>query len=234
MTVLSVIQQAAPRIGIAVPSEVFTDTSRTGIELQEAINEAAKGMVDDYDWQSLKTIATATGDGSATEFGLPADYGRMLKKSRLWPSEEPTTPVVFFTDADKWLEMEVSQVSEITRRAIILGNRLHIKPAMANAATTKYMYISDRTVIAEGFTAATKAEFTADADTFVLDERTLKLSLIWRWKAAKGRPYAQDKADYDAVIDAKASADKGSRVIHIGSRRVPHDAQIAYPWNLGQ
>lgn len=234
MTVLSVIQQAAPRIGIAVPSIVFSDTSRTGIELQEAVNEAARGMVDDYDWQALKTIGTATGDGSATDFGLGADYGRMLKLSRLWPSEEPTTPIVFFTDADKWLEQEVSLVSEVTRRAIILGNRLHIKPAMSNGATTQYMYISNRIVTADGFTSPTKTAFTADSDTFALDERLLKLSLIWRWKAARGRPYAQDKVDYDNAIDAKAGTDKGSRVLHIGRRRIPADAQLAYPWTLGQ
>lgn len=234
MTVLSVIQQAATRIGVAVPSVVFSDTGRTAVELQEAVNEAAQGVIDDYDWQALKTIATVTGDGSATDFPMAADYKRMLKKARLWPSEEPTVPVVFFTDADKWLEMDVSQTSEITRRAIVLGKRLYIKPAMANLATTQFVYISDRIVIADGFTAPTKAAFTDDADTFFLDERILKLSLIWRWKAGKGRPYADDKQAYLETIDAVAGVDKGSRVLHVGKRRTPSDATIAYPWPLGQ
>jgi hypothetical protein len=233
MTVLSVIQQSATRIGIAVPSVVFTDPSRTAVELQEAINEAAQGVIDDYDWQGLKAIGTVTGDGSATDFALPSNYGRMLKKARLWPSEEPSTPLVYYTDADKWLEMDVGLVTEVTRRAIIFGNRLHIKPAMANLATTQFFYVKNTLVLAAGDTAPTKIDFTADDDSFYLDERILKLSFIWRWKAAKGRPYGEEKQAYLDVIDSKAGTDKGSRILHVGRRRTPADATIAYPWVLG-
>ena len=41
----------------------------------------------------------------------------------------------------------------------------------------------------------------ADGDSFVLDERLLKLGMIWQWKANKGSPYAEDMATYgDALV----------------------------------
>ncbi len=233
MTVLSVVTEAATKIGVAVPSALFSDTSRTGVELQEAVNEAAMTMIDDFDWQQLKDIGTLTGDGSATDFPLPVDFLRMPKAANLWPSEEPTHPVTFYFDLDEWLAMEVQAVNEVTRRAIIYGGRLHLKPAMANGATAKFPYVKNLIVLAEGDTAPTKTRFTADTDTFALDERALKLNLIWRWKAAKGRPYAEDQSAYQALVDSLAGNSKGPRVIRLGRRRlVVRDASPSYPWSI--
>lgn len=233
MTVLSTVQAAAPRLGIAVPSVLFSDAGRTGVELQEAINEAARAMCDDFDWQQLKAIHTITGDGTDTSFALPSDYLRMPKATNFWPSEEPTTPIRFFLDLDDWIAEDVRTITEITKRAIIYGNELHIKPAVGNAATVKFAYVSNLIVIATGGTVATKTAFTADTDTFLLDERALKLNLIWRWKAAKGRPYAQDKDEYDALVDSLAGNSKGPRVIRVGRRRTMfRDAVSSYPYNI--
>jgi len=234
MTVLSVVQGAAPKIGIAVPSVLFSDTGRTAIELQEAVNEAASVMLDDFDWQQLKDIATVTGTGAVTEFSLPSNYKRMPKAANLRPSDEPNSPLNFFTDLDDWLAEEVSAVQTVTRRAIIYGDLLRIKPVLPVGVTVQYPYVKKHFAIAVGDTAASKAAFDTDTDTFVLDERALKLSLIWRWKAAKGRPYAEDQAAYEALIDSQASNSKGPRAIRVGRRRLAatRDAVPSYPWNI--
>lgn len=232
MTVLSVCQLAASRIGITVPSAVFADTSRTAVELQAAVNEAAYAMRDDFDWQRLRTIYTITGDGNYTGFDLPSDFARMLKKSRIWPSDEPNSPVVFMADSDEWLAQEVRDVEAITRRATIYGNQLKISPTLESGITVKYFYISNKIVIATGGSAPTKTGFTLDTDSFALDERLLTLSLIWRWKQANGRPYEQDKQDYEEALDKKAGTDRGSRVLHVGKRRIPSDVVLAYPRSI--
>lgn len=232
MTVLSAVQAAAPRLGIAVPTVLFSDTSRTAVELQEAVNEAARAMCDDFDWQQLKGIHTVAGDGAETSFALPSDYLRVPKATNFWPSEEPTTPIRFFLDLDDWLAEDVRAIAEVTKRAIIYGNQLHIKPAIGNAATVKFTYVSNLIAIPAAGTVATKTAFDTDTDTFLLDERALKLSLIWRWKAAKGRPYAQDQDEYNALIDSLASNSKGPRVVRVGRRRVFGDAVPSYPYNI--
>jgi len=43
----------------------------------------------------------------------------------------------------------------------------------------------------------------SDADTFVLDERLLKLGMIWQWMANKGAAYAEPMGTYsDAILMA--------------------------------
>jgi hypothetical protein len=201
--------------------------------MQAMANEAALGICDDYDWQRLKLLNTITGDGSDEDFSLPADYARMPKKTRLWPSATPNSPLTQVESEDDWLGLDVQNFDAVTGRWIIYGGELHIKPAIAAAATVKHFYISNKIVIATGQSTPTKTEFTLDTDAFFLGDRILKLAIIWRWKAAKGRPYAEDMQNYQAVRDSLAMGDKGSKILRLGSKRVPSDVTIAYPGVLG-
>lgn len=229
MTVLSAVQSAAPWIGITVPDVLFTGTDRTAVELQAMVNESAQAICEDFDWQRLKVLSTITGDGSDTDFDLPSDYARMPKDAKLWPSDEPNSPLVHILSDDKWLEYEVQDFDSVTNRWIIYGGQLHIKPAVVTATTVKHFYISNLIVSATGGSTLTKTEFTVDTDSFFLGDRLLKLALIWRWKAAKGRPYAQDEDNYNKLRDELAGGDRGAKILHIGQQRFPSDVSIAYP-----
>ena len=73
--------------------------------------------------------------------------------------------------------------------------------------------------------------FIADGDSFVLDERLLKLGMIWQWKASKGSAYAEDMATYSDAMDVAKGSDKPAPII-IGKRPISVNATIAYPWEL--
>ena len=66
---------------------------------------------------------------------------------------------------------------------------------------------------------STKAAFTADSDTFRLDEELLKLGIVWQWKASKGYPYAEDMANYEKQMNACLQKDAGSKPIVSGRPR---------------
>lgn len=232
MTVLAAVQGAAPWIGITVPTALFTGTDRTSVEMQAMVNEAALGIAEDFDWQRLKVLETITGDATTTAWPLPDDYARMLKQARLWPSAQPNTPLRHVVDTDEWLGIDTQNMSEIVSRWTIYGNDLHIKPAVASAATVKFFYISNLIVLATGGTDPTKDAFDTDSDEFFLGDRILKLAIIWRWKAAKGRPYAEDFANYQNARDQLAGNDKGPRILRVGTPRVPSDVHIAYPGTI--
>lgn len=234
MTVLSCIQDASNRMGIARPSVVFSGTDRTSYELQEAINESAAAIRDDYDWQRLRKVQTMTGDGAYTGFDLPSDYARMLKKTSLIPSDTPHQPLVPILDTDRWLKMELQDVEAITRRWTIYEGQVKISPTLASAVTVKYFYISNQIWLGTGESAPNKADATADEDSFFLGDRILKLALIWSWKQAKGRPYEQEKQDYEQALDVLAGNDKGARMLRVGRPLAPSDVTLAYPWPLGQ
>lgn len=229
MTVLSAVQRAAPWIGITVPSVLFTATDRTSVEMQALVNDCARAIADDYDWQRFRKVATITGDGATTTFDLPTDFRRMVKTAQLWPSDEPNSPLIHIQDSNEWLREEVQDFQTITDRWTLYGGQVHIKPAPTSGVTIKYFYISSLLVLATGGSVPTKAEFTEDTDTLAVDERLLQLSIIWRWKAQKGRPYAEDMGDYTRSIEQVAANDKGARILKVGRPRLPGDVRLAWP-----
>lgn len=228
MTALSVVQGAATKLGLDVP-DTIVGTDRTLVEIREALNDAARVIRDAYDWQVLKAIRTITGDGLQTDFDFPEDYARMTKVARLWPSDMVHSPYGHIQSEDEWLRRVVEDFSTIYGIWTIYGNQVHVMPAPVVGVTVKHFYIKN-TIVRNG--TALKTEFVLDADTFVLDERLLKLCFIWRWKMAKGQTFAGEEADYQDARDVAIGADKGPRVIKVGRPRISSDAQIAYPWNL--
>lgn len=73
--------------------------------------------------------------------------------------------------------------------------------------------------------------FMNDGDTFALDERLLKLGMIWQWKAYKGSPYAEDMANYADALAVAQGADKPAPII-IGRTVVSASARVAYPYPI--
>lgn len=230
MTVLTAIQEACTSgIALAKPSSVFGSSVREHLELASLVQEVAEMIISSYEWQVLNRIATITGDGSTEDFDLPSDYDRMLQKSQLWTStlETPLSPV---SDRDEWLGLDIQSFDFVVNAWIIYGGQVHIKPAVANAATVKYWYQS--TLCITNAAATNIAEFTDDGDTFRLSERLLKLGLIYKWREMKGLPYAENMADYEMEKAKLIARDKGSRIIRIGRPSLPRDAIYAYPKSI--
>lgn len=228
MSILSVIKEVCPVIGLTVPTAVFSSTDREHVELQALANEMAKRIAfDTRDWTRLKVLATITGDGVATAFDFPDDYQRMLKKAHVWPSATPYTTLTHYADSDEWLGIQVQNFQPLLGAWTIVGEQMLIKPAIPNLSTVQFFYLSSNIVKDKDGNA--KASFTADEDVFRLDERILKLGMIWQWKANKGMAYAEDMATYEDALAVSAGADKGSNIITVGRRRVPYDADVAFP-----
>jgi hypothetical protein len=229
MTILSVFEQVCPVIGLTVPDAVMASTDREHVELAALANEMASRIAKAHEWQLFNTIATYTGDGSTEDFELPSDYGRMLKKAQVWSSslETPLSPI---SDRDRWLGLDIQSFDFVINAWILYGGQIHIKPALADAVTAKHWYQSNLIVAPEA--GDNKTAFTADADTFRLDERLLRLGIIWQWKANKGLAYAEDMATYEEAKEKLICDDKGSRSIRMGAVRLARGARVAYPLTI--
>lgn len=228
MTILSIIKDVSTVIGLTVPTAVFSSTDREHVELQSLANEMAQRIAfDTRDWTKLKTLATLTGDGVSLSFNFPADYKRMLKKARIWPSASPYAPYTHYPDSDQWLGLTVQNFATLVGAWTIIGEQVQIKPAVANLTTAQFYYLTDKIVKDAGGTP--KTAFTADDDVYRLDERVLKLGIIWQWKANKGQAYSEDMATYEDALAVSAGADKGSNILVIGRGRMPVNAEFAFP-----
>jgi hypothetical protein len=110
---------------------------------------------------------------------------------------------------------------------MILGGQLQIVPAPATGVVHSYYYISNNIVVGD------KAAFNTDGDAFVLPERLLTLSIIWRWRASKRMEYAEDMQNFEIAMSEETARDKGSRILVAGRQRTPYDLRISYPGALG-
>lgn len=223
-TALTIVQDAATKLGIDQPSVLFGSTDRTAIEVREALIEAADKILHAHDWQLLKTVQTHTGDGTTTSFALPSDYLRMPKDADVW-STKWQHRLIGITPED-WLNLDVRDYDVVISTWTIYGGNFVYKPALASDETAKFWYISDKACADSGGTP--KAGFDADTDTFRLDDRVLELVLVWLYRTQKGLDYSEDMATAEIALSRMIERDRGARVIKQSSRR-SYRGTVAFP-----
>lgn len=229
MSVLTVIQNASAVIALNRPTVVFSSAEREHFELQVLANTCASYIARDYEWQALKSRAVISGDGFSESFTFPADYDRMLKEGDLW-SDRLQSPLTHITSTDQWLELDIRQFETVTGAWTLLNDEIAVRPAPMNGETISYYYMSSRWARDNDGTA--KSSFTADDDVFRLSESLLELCMIWKWRANKGLPYAQDQDNYEDEREKRIAADKGARLLRIGPARKARGVRIAYPVSI--
>jgi len=230
MTLLSVTRDVCATVGVAVPQSVFSGITgnRTMQEMLSLANEMAQRIAyDTREWTKLKSTVTFTGDGVATSFALPANYKRMLLTSNVWRSSSTTGPMAFIADTDEWLNRRSRNEYTSTGEWTLLGDDIHIFPVMSVDETAWLVYLDRNCITLNG--GGYGDAFMNDLDTFRLDERLLKLGMIWQWKAQKGSPYAEDMGTYGDALTYAMGADKPAPII-VG--RLPISAAMngTYPW----
>jgi hypothetical protein len=231
MTVLSVVSNACLVLGIDQPDVLMTNTDREYQELARLVNDTARMIAEDYDWQLLQKVATITGNAVDEGFNVPSDYDRMVQPASIW-SNRWSWSITKISSTDEWLAMQVTPYTYTFGNWIIYGDQFHILPVMAASEITKFFYISDLIVKDAG--GVPKVAFTADTDVFRLDERLLELGVIWRSKKDKGLPFDVAKAEYDDLLMKKAKRDSGSQAVVSGNGRFSNrDARTAFPTTVG-
>jgi len=230
MTILSVVKDVALKIGIEQPDAVYTSTTRDMLEMQALIDEVSTDIVECYSWQYLTKQETITGDGATEAQALPSDYKEMLAGSDIWSSRW-TWAFNHITSPNEWLEYQVVPYTFVNGNWIIFGNAIHILPIMTATETAKFFYKSNQYV--SPASGADKNGFTADDDTFVLNEKLLYLGLVWKWKQKKGEPYAEDLQSYELHKTYLMGTDKGSKPTLSGRKYRLGNANRAYPTIVG-
>jgi len=233
MTILTVVKDVCAAVGVMVPSTVFggINSNRTMQEMLALANEMAQRISYDLrDWTALRAIGTFTGTGVQTDFPLPANYKRMLLTANVWRSTDTQSPMRFIADPDEWLQRRISNATgygggEWTTQ----GGNMVIWPALGIGQTATFAYLDKNCVALAG--GGYGDSFMADGDSFRLDERLLKLGMIWQWMANKGSPYAEPMGTYSDAI-ANAMGHDAPAPIIIGQRPSSAHGRVAYPWPL--
>lgn len=228
MTVLSALQSVAIRCVGQKPTSIFTSTAGIALELSDLVNEATKDILKSHDWTKLTTLASLPGDGATVALTLPSDFDRFPKRVHIFSTQWPALPYTMARDLDEWYFNQKFVYAGTPGWWLINNGKLNIYPAPPSGSSVEFYYISNGVVTPSSGSA--KAAFTADDDTFVLDERLLTLDCIWRWKAQKGLEYAEHMQNAEIARSKAISDDKGPRILVQGRRRL--SLPVAYPGTI--
>lgn len=238
MTILSCCQDAATKLNQPRPTSVFSPigaAANFAAELLLAAKETAESLVaEDHDWRALTQLATCQGDASTVVFPLAMvapGYQRVIKDGKVHSLRFKNATFRWAKDLDEWLFIKDNLLVGSPGNVVILNNSMQIFPAMPVSDTGRFYYISN--LYAINSSGVSQASFKADGDTFALDEKLLRLGIVWRWRSNKRMEYAEDLKNYEIAKEAAIGTDKGNQPIVVGRERVRNTVQIAYPAMLG-
>jgi len=219
MSILSVVRAVCHNVGVEQPSSVFAglNANRTMQEMLTLANEMAQRIAyDTRDWRMLHFYVELTGDGVREDHPLPNSYKRMTLTANVWRVSTPASPLKFIASPEDWLHRRMEQRTDSGGEWIILNNAIAVVPILASGDKIRFSCLDKNCVsLASG---GYGEEFQADLDTFRLDERLLKLGMIWQWKASKGSPYAEDMGTYSDALSNAMGKDGPSPII-VGKTR---------------
>jgi hypothetical protein len=234
MTILSVVKDVCAAVGVMVPTSLFSglQSNRTMQEMLALANEMAQRIAyDTRDWTMVKALQVYTGDGAQTDWPLPANYKRMPKTANVWSSANTGTPLLFIPDPDEWIQRRLRNYTITPGEWMLMGGNMIIYPALGAGTTARFAYFDKNCVVLHGAPGQYGDTFQNDDDTYRLDERLLKLGMIWQWRENKGSPYAEAMGTYSDAIANAMGADTPSPIIidrQPASRAMR--ASVAYPW----
>ena len=230
MTLLSVVKDVCSVVGVSQPASVFQNIggTRTMQEMLSLATEMSQRIAyDTRDWTRLKKVNVFPGDGVKTAFDLPANYKRMLLTGNVWLSTTALQPMIFIPDTDEWMQRRALNRLSAWGEWTIIGGQMLIWPAMGTGTTASFAYIDKNCVTLKsgGYGDA----YVDDGDAFILDERLLKLGMIWQWKAQKGTAYAEDMGTYGDALQTAMGKDSPAPII-IDRGPASKTVNVAYPW----
>ena len=237
MTILQACQDAAVKLSRGVPAltSVFTNASPFATELLLAAKETAESLYkEETDFRDLTLLATCQGDATTTVFPLATvapGYERLIEGAKLHSLRFKNATFRAAKDLDEWLFLKDNLLVGSPGNWVILNGAVQIFPPMPVSDTARFFYITNQYALSGG--GISQASFKADTDTFRLDERLLRLGIIWRWLASKKMEYAEDLKNYEIAKSAFMAKDKGRQLIVVGRQRQSRSNSIAYPAMLG-
>lgn len=192
---LQLIQRVCKRIGISVPNAAYTSSDLQVQQLVELANEEGQEQASRYQWQALQREATFTTVAAELQTSLAAittGFGWIVNDT-VW-NRTLRRPVYGPDSLQDWQQQKAIQIAGPFNRYRIIANNIRFYPVPAAGQDCYFEYITNQ------WTAAGGTEYQSDTDTSLLDDTTMILGTIWRWKQAKGMTYAEDFAKYERRI----------------------------------
>lgn len=217
MSLLSICQDAARELPIAVPSTVASATDDNDAQLlMRLARKEGYELSRRANWTALRKEHSFTTVAQESQTGsIPSDLSHfveetMFNRSLRRPVLGPITP-------QEWQEHKSSLSVAVDPHFIVRGSTMLFTPVPGAGESIYYEYISNRWAISGDGTP--KATFTDDNDTHIWkSDEILVLGVIWRWRKHKGLPFQEDLFEYERIVADEIMRDGGKRRIQLNDR----------------
>jgi hypothetical protein len=225
MSLLSIVQHAADRLGLTRPSTVISSPDENARILLAMAQEEGKELADRPTWQVFQTEHTFSTADTVASYALPSGFDAMIKDTVF--NRTTRRRMQGDLSPSQWQETQASLVTMVNPAFRIRNNLFYISPTPTATETVAYEYVTKNWCQSAGGTG--QPEWAADTDVALLDEEIMKLGVRWRYKSSKGFDYAEEKETYEIRVN-KAILKDGARVTIdtscVERDRVPMSPQV--------
>lgn len=224
MSLLTVVQITCKLCGISpIPTAAYTSTDVNVQQIVALSEQVGHELMERYDWRNLKIEAEVIGDGSTTLYALPSDWKRMCPSST-----SQTSPLVSLSRPTIPIEGPVNDEVLNARKALplatvfpvwrLIGGSMEIWPALMNGEIVKFWYFSSAWTINAAGTTRSQG-WTADTDLSLIDENTITLGTVYKWKQAKGLDYGEAMRSFELAAIRNSAQEDNVRVVRTSAPR---------------
>ncbi len=219
-TFLQLVNQAMSEIGMPEQTSLFgsvDDQSKQIIALSQREGKEFSGFSHSRGgWTALHKEHTFTTVDGQSSYSLPADFQYFVDRS-FWDGSMRWSLVGPITAEEKQLLRYGNTTSGPRIKFYVRGGSLYLVPTPEETGNTiAYDYYSNAWCQSELGTE--QQRWTADNDTYLLDEDCFILGLKWRFLRAKGLDYSEEQKTYFDACMTTLARDGGARDLSLARR----------------
>ena len=214
---LAIVQTAALELGIPGPISVTGNPDTQTQQFLALVNREGRELAAiEGGWQSLRGEQLITWVPGIDTYAFPADFAYYVQDT-LW-NRSSHFPINGPMSAVDWQILKSGVLpSGVYARYQIQNGMIRFDPVPTSADTIAIEYVSSNWC--QSATFVPQALFIADSDTPLIPDDLLILGLKWRFLAAKGFNYSEEKAAYDLAVSRYHPRDATTENLHMDSRR---------------
>lgn len=231
VAVADVMNRAARECRITPTSGWVGATQLSHIEFKDFLGDTVDELADRLDWPAPITVdLTLTGTAAET-YSLPPDFKR-LTRDALAVYEKTTTrrACLPISTNGEWTYLKQIGSAGGSRYYFVSGYdgafSISFYRPLEPGNTVTLSYVS-RNWLSSGGTVGT--DWETDDDILLWPADLVRMGVIWRWRKAKGLPFADNVAEFEARLSRLINDARGVRSINFGDcvrMRSPFDIPV--------
>lgn len=228
MTLLTIAQDILRETKNAtIPTTIIGNLEGAAVQVLSALKKAIVDVARAYDWEQLQKEEVFNSAASTQGYDLPSDFDRFINNT-FWNTTRLRT-VIGPSTPQEWRILTNSTITGATANDYfrVRNSQILLFPTPTAIEGYVYEYISDLIVDSAGAVGQTGWE--ADTDIPNVDAYLVQLDGIWRLLKMQGKPYAEEKIDYDLALAERLAKNGAKKTIFHSVNRTIDKSRIGYP-----